>query len=405
LEVIVLKSAERYRILILAAVLQLFLGIIYVWSVFVSPVSEAYDWPVASAKLTSSFMLGFFVLGMLASGRLERKLGTTKPVLIGGILLAGGMAATALIPLGSGWLIYLTYGIAGGFGVGMGYGAVVSCVPKWFPDKRGMATGVSVCAFGFSTVVFAPLVESLIDAFAVRTALLILAAAFLAVTLALFSFIRLPDSAVAGKTAKGGAAAADGARQYTTLEALKTGRFYLITFSLMLGTSVFFILNPSFKTLAAERGLEEFGTVLVMMTGVASAVGRLVFPLVSEKIGREAAAGVAIGLTALCAFALSFAGGFLFMSSVAVCAFCYGGYSGIYPLLSGDHFGLRNVGSNYAAVMCGFAMSALLFPAILTGLFSGTSLFLALGVIGLAGVALIVILALGGKRVRRAAPR
>jgi OFA family oxalate/formate antiporter-like MFS transporter len=405
LEVIVLKNAERYRILVLAAVLQLFLGIIYVWSVFVSPVSEAYDWPVASAKLTSSFMLGFFVLGMLASGRLERKLGTTKPVLIGGILLAGGMAATAIIPSGSGWLIYLTYGIAGGFGVGMGYGAVVSCVPKWFPDKRGMATGVSVCAFGFSTVVFAPLVESLIGAFAVRTALLLLAAAFLAVTLALFSFIRLPDSAGAGKNAKGGAATADGARQYTTLEALKTGRFYLITFSLMLGTSVFFILNPSFKTLATERGLEEFGTVLVMMTGVASAVGRLVFPLVSEKIGREAAAGAAIGLTALCAFALSFAGGFLFMASVAVCAFCYGGYSGIYPLISGDHFGLRNVGSNYAAVMCGFAVSALFFPAILTGLFSGTSLFLALGVIGLAGVALIVILALGGKRARRAASR
>jgi OFA family oxalate/formate antiporter-like MFS transporter len=385
--------------------LQLFLGIIYVWSVFVSPVSEAYGWQVASAKLTSSFMLGFFVLGMLVSGRLERKLGTTKSVLIGGVLLAGGMAATSAIPSGSGWLIYLTYGIAGGFGVGMGYGAVVSCVPKWFPDKRGMATGVSVCAFGFSTVVFAPLVEALIGAYTVRTAFLILAAAFLCVTLALFSFIRLPDSANSGKAAKTGAAPGDGERQYTTSEALKTGRFYLITFSLMFGTSVFFILNPSFKTLAAERGLEAFGTMLVMMTGVASALGRLAFPLVSEKIGRETTAAAAIGLTALCAFALSFAGGFLFMASVAVCAFCYGGYSGIYPLLSGDHFGLRNVGSNYAAVMCGFAVSALFFPAVLTGLFSGTALFIALGVIGLAGVALIVILSRSGKRSRQSTPR
>lgn len=395
-----MKSAERYRILILAAVLQLFLGIIYVWSVFVSPVSVEYGWPVESAKLTSSFMLGFFVLGMLAGGRLERKFGASGTILIGGILLAGGMAATAAVPAGFGWLIYLTYGIAGGFGVGMGYGTVVSCVPKWFPDKRGMATGVSVCAFGFSTVVFAPLIEWLIGAFTVRAALLILAAAFLAVTLALFSFIRLPDSAGAGKPAKSGAAPTDGARQYTTPEILKTGRFYLITFSLMLGTSVFFILNPSFKTLAADRGLEDLGTVLVMMTGVASALGRLVFPLISEKIGREAAAGAAIGLTALCAFALSFAGGFLFVASVAVCAFCYGGYSGIYPLISGDHFGLRNVGSNYAAVMCGFAVSALLFPAILTGLFSGTALFIALGVIGLGGVALVTVLALGRKRVR-----
>jgi OFA family oxalate/formate antiporter-like MFS transporter len=388
----------RYRILVLAAVLQLFLGVIYVWSVFVTPVSEAYGWAPASAKLTSSFMLGFFVLGMLVSGRLERRLGTTKPVLIGGALLALGMAATSVIPEGSGWLIYVTYGIAGGFGVGMGYGAVVSCVPKWFPDKRGMATGVSVCAFGFSTVVFAPLIEALIAEFTVRPALRILAAAFLAVTLALFSFIRLPSAPAVGSAAKAGAAPGDGTRQYTTLEALKTGRFYLITLSLMLGTSVFFILNPSFKELATKRGLEDFGTALVMMTGVASALGRLVFPLVSEKLGREATAGAAIGLTALCAFALSFAGGFLFMASVVVCAFCYGGYSGIYPLISGDHFGLSNVGSNYAAVMCGFAVSALFFPAILTGIFSGTALFIALGIIGALGVALIAALAIGKKR-------
>jgi OFA family oxalate/formate antiporter-like MFS transporter len=400
-----LEKSNRYRVLVLGAVLQLFLGIIYVWSVFVAPVSAAYNWPVASAKLTSSFMLGFFVLGMLVSGRLERKFGVSKPVLFGGVLLALGMALTGIVPSNSGWLIYITYGIAGGLGVGMGYGAVVSCVPKWFPDKRGMATGVSVCAFGFSTVVFAPLVEALIRALGVRAALGVLAAAFAAVTLALFRFIRLPDSAAApaSGTKPSSAPPTGNKRQYTTLEALKTGRFYLITLSLMMGTSAFFILNPSFKTLAGDRGFSDsIGTVIVMMTGVASALGRLAFPLVSDKLGREITAGTAIGLTALCSFTLCFAHGFLFMAAIAVCAFCYGGYSGIYPLIAGDHFGLSNVGSNYAAIMCGFAASALLFPAILTGIFSGAALFIALGVLGVVGVALIAALLITAPKPRRA---
>jgi OFA family oxalate/formate antiporter-like MFS transporter len=374
------------------AALQLFFGIIYVWSVFVLPVSEEYTWPVADAKLVSSFLLGFFVLGMLGGGRMEKRLGTHRQTLAGGTFLAVGMAATAFIPAGSGWLICLTYGIAGGFGVGMGYGAVVSCVPKWYPEKRGLATGVSVCAFGFSTVVFAPLIGELIKRYSLRSTFLILAAAFLLVTLALSSFVRLPEAAGGGRGIDG-----RGKRQYTTGEMIKTGRFFLITCSLMLCTSAFFILNPSFVTLANERNIGSMATLIVMITGVASAVGRLAFPLISEKTGREGATVMAIGLTALCSFALCFAQGLLFMVIVAVCAFCYGGYSGIYPLLTGDYFGLDNVGPNFAAVMCGFSVSALGFPMILTRLFTGTSLFVALGALCLAGVALIIALVLSKK--------
>jgi OFA family oxalate/formate antiporter-like MFS transporter len=375
-------------VLVSGAALQLFLGIIYVWSVFVLPVSEEYRWPAADAKLVSSFLLGFFVLGMLGGGRMEKRLGTHRQTLAGGTLLAIGMAATAFIPAGYGWLIYLTYGVAGGFGVGMGYGAVVSCVPKWYPERRGLATGVSVCAFGFSTVVFAPLIGELIKRYSLRSAFLILAAAFLLVTLALSPFVRLPDAA------GGGWHAERNRKQYTTGEMIRTGRFFLITCSLMLSASAFFVLNPSFVTLANERNIGSMATLIVMITGVASAIGRLAFPVMSEKTGREAAAIVAIGLTALCSFALCFAQGLLFMAIVAICALCYGGYSGIYPLLAGDYFGLEYVGPNFAAVMCGFSISALCFPMILTRLFTGASLFVALGTLCIVGAGLIAALML-----------
>ncbi|MDR1020733.1 MAG: MFS transporter [Synergistaceae bacterium] len=393
-----MQKVNRSAVLVSGAILQLFLGIIYVWSVFVLPVSEEYGWPVADAKLVSSFLLGFFVLGMLGGGRMEKRLGTHRQTLAGGTLLAIGMAATAFIPAGSGWLICLTYGMAGGFGVGMGYGAVVSCVPKWYPQKRGLATGVSVCAFGFSTVVFAPLIGELIRRYSLRPAFLILAAAFLLVTLAFSPFIRLPEAAGGGRKADG-----QGKRQYTTGEMIKTGRFFLITCSLMLGTSAFFILNPSFVTLANERNIGSMATLIVMITGIASAAGRLIFPLISEKTGREATAVMAIGLTALCSFALCFAQGLSFIVIVAICALCYGGYSGIYPLLTGDYFGLEYVGPNFAAVMCGFSVSALCFPMILTRLFAGTSLFVALGVLCLVGVGLLAALIMSKKATRETA--
>ena len=97
-----LQKSNRSVVLVSGAVLQLFLGIIYVWSVFVLPVSEEFAWPVANAKLVYSFLLGFFVLGMLGGGRIERRLGTHRQTLAGGTLLAIGMAATAFIPAGSG---------------------------------------------------------------------------------------------------------------------------------------------------------------------------------------------------------------------------------------------------------------------------------------------------------------
>jgi OFA family oxalate/formate antiporter-like MFS transporter len=387
-----LQKVNRSVVMVSGAALQLFFGIIYVWSVFVLPVSEEYGWPAADAKLVSSFLLGFFVLGMLGGGQMEKRLGTHRQTLAGGTLLAIGMAATAFVPTGSGWLICLTYGVVGGFGVGMGYGAAVSCIPKWYPEKRGLATGVSVCSFGFSTTLFAPLIGELIRRYSPRSTFLILAAAFLLVTLALSPFMRLPETAGGWRRAN-----SQGKRQYMTGEMIKTGRFFLITCSLMLGASAFFVLNPSFVTLANERNIGSMSTLIVMTTGVASAVGRLAFPLISEKTGREAATIGTIGLTALCSFALCFAQGPLFMVIVAICALCYGGYSGLYPLLTGDYFGVEHVGPNFAAVMCGFSVSALCFPLILTRVFAGTRLFVAVGALCLMGVGLIAALVVSKK--------
>jgi len=384
------QNKQGLKVLITGSILQLFLGILYVWSVFVNPVSEVYAWNIDSVKLTASFMLCFFVVGILIGGKLQTKTGAQKIVLTGGLMLAAGMFATAFLPPDAAWLMYVTYGIIGGFGVGAAYNAIISAAQKWFPQNRGFATGVSVCAFGFSTVIFAPLIEALIAQFGLKNSFLILAAAFFVVVMALFNFIRLPDeSAPAGAPA----AALLAKKQYTVTEAIKTKEFYFITLSLMFATAAFFILNPSFKTFAAERGFDDsIGTVIVMMTGIASALGRLGAPLLSDKIGRVKAALTIIMATAICALLLCFAQGILFMAAIAVIAFCYGGYSGIYPVLTADYFGIKNVGSNYGAVMVGFAVSALTFPIIIASINDVRIKFYVLASLAAAGVILMVLL-------------
>lgn len=390
------ENRQGLKVLAAGSVLQLFLGIIYVWSVFVAPVSEQLRWSVDNVKLTSSFMLSFFVIGILAGGRLLPKLGAQKIVLGGGLMLAAGTAAAAAVPAQAPWLIYVTYGVVGGLGVGAAYNAIISCAQKWFPQNRGFATGVSVCAFGFSTVIFAPLVEWLVAVFGLQAAFLILAGAFLLVVLALFRFIRLPEEGnVPGQQ---GAVQAE-QKQYTLKQALATKEFYLLTFSLMLGTAAFFILNPSFKTLAAERGLAGGGaTALVMITGVANALGRLAVPLLSDKIGRSRGALLTLGVTALGALALCFVQSYAFMAVVALIAFCYGGYSGIYPILTADYFGIQNVGSNYGAVMVGFALSALLFPMGIGLIGSMTAKFVVLASLAALGAVMMGIAMAGRKK-------
>jgi len=385
------ENKQGLKVLIMGSILQLFLGIIYVWSVFVLPVKNFYGWSVDSVKLTSSFMLCFFVIGILAGGKLQMKIGVKLTTLIGGLMVAVGMLVTALIPAGGKapvFLIYLFYGIIGGFGVGAGYNANISCAQKWFPQNRGLATGISVCAFGISTVIFAPLVTTLINKFDVKSTFLILAAGFAVAVLLLFNFIKSPEQVpnVAPPVLKG--------KQYTTLEMLKTGRFYLIALSLMFGTSVFFIILPSLKELALNRGLESFATGLVMFTGIANALGRLGAPLMSDKIGREMADIIILAATALGAFGLCFATGFLLIVIIAVVAFCYGGYSGLYPVLTSGNFGIKNIGSNYGAVMVGFMLSALLFPIVIKKINGQELQFIALGVLAAVGVVLIIILKL-----------
>ncbi len=379
------KEVNRNTVLIAGSVMQLFLGVLYIWSIFVMPVTDYFAMDVADVKLTSSFMLCFFVVGILFGGKFQVKYTTQKTVLIGGILLALAMFSSAALPQSMGILIYFTYGVMGGFGVGMAYNAIISTAQRNFPDKRGLATGISVCTFGFSTVIFAPLVENLSKILGLQMTFISLGVIFVVATVACFSFISMP------KEVANVATAASSEGDISTKEMLKTSSFYFITIAMMFGISVYFILNPSFKSLSLDRGLSDsMATVMIMLTGVSNALGRLFFPLLSDKIGRSLTAIVELAITAVGAFLLIFATEYLLMAVIIMITFCYGGISGTFPLITGKLFGLKNVGSNYGCVMVGFSVAALLFPIILTPVENQMVLFGLLGAIAFVGVVFLL---------------
>ena len=386
------QNKQGLKVLVAGTVLQFFLGIIYVWSVFKAPVSVYYGWESSDVGLTASFMLCFFVMGIIAGGKAQMKIGVKLTTLIGGLMVSAGMLATALIPAGSPepkapiFLIYLFYGIIGGFGVGAAYNAIIFTAQKWFPKNKGFATGISVGAFGFSTVIFAPLVEMLNKIFQVNITFLILSGVFAAAVFLVFGFIKTPEQS------SGASVSVLKDKQYTTPEMIKTSRFYLIALSLMLGTSVFFVINPDLKDLAINRGAASFAVVLVMFMGIANALGRLCVPLISDKIGGNFACIIILAATASGAFGLCFAEGFLLIATIITVAFCYGGFAGLYPVLTSDNFGIKHIGSNYGAVMVGFMLSALVFPVMINKIEEQYLKFVILGILATMGTVLIIIL-------------
>jgi len=359
------KTKSRSIVLIAGMLIQLCAGIIYMWSVFKTPVASHLNWDASQAALTSSIMLSAFVIGIIAGGRAQDKLGPKRVALFGSILISAGMISTSFVTGQAPWLVYLTYGIIGGLGVGTVYTTTVSAIQKWYPDKRGFATGMMVSAFGFSLVIFAPLAKTLLESQGVPFTFTSIGILFLGICVLCSLLIDNPPADFAPGGAVKSTASAATQRHYTTSEMLKTRQFYLMALSMLFVLSAYFILNPLFMTLGMERGLtEDLALLGVMITGIASASGRLLFSWISDLIGRKAAI-IGIMVITLCAvLTLIVAQGILYLVCIALIAFAFGGSAGVYPALTADYYGTKHMGLNYGCIMAGFGISALAFPVI-----------------------------------------
>lgn len=373
-------AAGKYRPLIAGAIIQLCIGIIYIWSVFRAPVIAYYtpfvgeDTAVTCASLTYSIMLATFVLGIIVGGRLSDKRGPRPVVYMGGLMFFAGIILSAVCVTwapGAPWLICLFYGGIAGFGVGAAYTSTIGCAQRWFLDRKGFATGIIVCTFGASTVVFTPVVNALLAANGVSMTFLTLSLIFLVVIMICAAFVKNPPKEYTEQFAKAAPALANQA-QYTPGEMLRTKSFWLLFVSMLLLLPAYFILNPLFLTLGEARGLSEAAALgSVMVTGIASAAGRLVAPWLSDRMKRKSVIMLLFVIMLASVLLLIFAQGFFYIVLIALVTFAFGGSAGVYPAVTGDYFGAKNVGVNYGLVMVAFAISAIVFPTLATAVNTG----------------------------------
>ena len=388
------KSFPAPVVIAACLLVQVCVGIIYIWSVFKAPAMAFHGWEEGSTNLVASFMLFAFCAGNFFGGAAADKLGPQRVCFVGIILFGLGILVSRFIPAGSPIaLFYLSYCIVGGVGSGVSYGAMLTCIQRWLPHRRGFATGIGAGAFGLSTVVFSPVADALIKARGFDNALGILALVFLAVGLVSCIFVRLPDerhlAALPKKEAK---AAVSGGESIAFSKAVRTLPFWLLFLNIFLFNGTWNMLNPLIKGLGIQRGLGEAAAVMaVSMTGLANTAGRVLISSFSDRLGRINTLYLVSAVTAVCALLLSFVGGGAYFAVVLLTAFAFGGPAAVNPAATTDFFGPKHMGANYGVIMMALGVSSIVFNSISNALYAATGEYTLTFIMGAATAVLNIV--------------
>lgn len=365
------KSKSCVPSIVGALVVQLCVGILYLWSALRADIVKSFNWSDSAAGMVSSYMIFAFVFGNLIGGFINDKKGPKLTCVLGVILFSLGVGLTALLTPATVGLLNVTYAVMAGLGSGFAYGACISCIQKWLPHKRGLASGLACSAFGLSTVVFTPLSTVLMDQF--RNAFgivnftpvfLILAGVFAVLGLIACIFITLPDEEYLKKLNLP-ASATTGAVNFTLGQSMKTPAFWALFFSIFFINGTWNLCVPLIKNLGIVRGLTPATAVFcVSFTGITNAAGRLIMASLSDKLGRSNTMYVLCAITLLGAILMTFITGYGYFVTIALIAFAYGGPSALNAALCTDLFGPKNSGTNYGVAMLALGFSSIFFNFI-----------------------------------------
>lgn len=348
-----MKTTNRYLVATCGVLLHLMLGSTYAWSIYRNPIMAQTGWDQSSVSF--AFSLAIFCLGLSAAfmGRLVEKFGPRVTGSMSAVLYAGGNILTGVaIAHGELWMLYLGYGILGGLGLGVGYITPVSTIIKWFPDKRGLATGLAIMGFGFASLLTSPIAQYLIQARGVEQTFYILGVVYFVVMLFVSQFIKRPSVEEAQLLAdkSPNRQAADLSKGVTANEALKSSTFYWLWLILFINISCGLALVSAISPMAQDMvGMSaESAAVVVGVMGIFNGFGRLLWAGLSDYIGRPKT------------FIL------LFVVAMAVLMTCYGaGFSLIPPYLS-DIFGAKELATLHGYILTAWAMAALVGPMLLS---------------------------------------
>ncbi|MGZ5002038.1 MAG: L-lactate MFS transporter [Chthoniobacterales bacterium] len=361
-----MKTANRWVIAIAGVFLQIALGAVYAWSVFRIPLSKQFGWSIS--QVTFTFTISIFVLGFAAFfGGLWMNRKGPRIVALTGATLYGLGVFLASFSANKLWWLYLSYGVIGGIGLGLGYIVPVATLVKWFPDRRGLITGIAVGGFGAGALITAPVASRLIQVVGVLPTFAYLGVGYFIIAIIAALFMQNPPEGwqPEGWTPTKKEVSQRAGHDFVLSEALKTWQWWVLWLILFLNTcagiAVISQEAPIFQELTGVTAVVAGGMVGVASLG--NGVGRVFWAWLSDLITRRAT------------FAVMFifqVGLFWFLPSITmpsvmttitfVILMCYGGGFGTMPAFTADYFGPKNVGPIYGLMLTAWSFASVFGP-------------------------------------------
>ncbi len=363
---------NRWIIAAAGVVMQIALGAIYAWSVFRTPLVNEFGWTISEVTLT--FTIAIFVVGFatFGGGMWMRRSSPRVVALAAGVLYGLGIFLASFTS-SLGWL-YFSYGLLGGIGLGLGYIVPVATLVKWFPDKRGMITGLAVAGFGAGALITAPIATRLIEAIGVLNTFAVLGIAYLVMVVGAALFMQDPP---AGYRPAGWEPAAAGrqATGYTLRSALRSWQWYGLWMLLFLNTTAGIAIISQAAPMAQEitSVSAAVAAATVGLISIANGLGRLFWAWLSDFVGRRIVFLTMFLLQAVAFWFLPSAGTLTAFAVLAlIILLCYGGGFGTMPAFAADYFGTEHVGSIYGLMLTAWSAAGVLGPTLIATLREST---------------------------------
>ena len=347
--------------------MNLALGTLYGWSVFVAPLEARFGWKRADTSMVFTIAVIVFALSFVVAGRIQDKIGPLACSLAGGILVSLGFYLCSFTT--SLTYLYICFGVIGGLGNGFGYATPIPVMAKWFPDKRGLAVGLAVGGYGAGSAIFGPLAQlKLIPTYGLPATFQILGAIFLVMTMVGAVLLRNPPAGYRPDGWSPATAKLAAAREFTPGEMLRTPTFYLMWVGYALGCSAGLMVISQLVPFAKSVGLAAaaLSTMTLVVGAFGNASGRILSGWMSDRLGRINVLRAMIGISMLAMPALYAAGSeaALLYIAVFVVYWCYGTQLSVNGVAAADFWGTKNAGINYGILFTAWGVAGIIGPRI-----------------------------------------
>lgn len=362
---------NKWLIVLAAIGIHICIGSVYAWSVLTKPIMQAMGFTLQETTWTFSIAILFLGLSAGFLGSYVEKHGPRRSGLVSTVFFGIGMLGTAFaLSQHSLPLMYLFYGVIGGIGLGTGYITPVSTLVKWFPNNRGLATGLAIMGFGFASLIAGPVMQLLIAKYGLINNFIILGGVYMVIMAASSLYLEPPKvPAVTEAKAKLAALPENNQAQYTVNEAMKTWQFYALWWifftNITCGIGLLAVASPMAQEVIHMTPLAAASMVGII--GLLNGLGRIVWSTVSDYIGRRNTY-IMFFLLEIAAFYMlaSVTDSFLFQALIFLIITCYGGGFSCMPAYLSDLFGTKQLSAIHGRILTAWGLAGIAGPLLLS---------------------------------------